>query len=440
MALKRPAGWPRRAYSLLLALLTPLALARLWWRGRANPAYRARIGERFGHVVDMLPAAGCLWLHAVSLGEVRAAVPLVRALQARHPDVPVLITTTTPTGSAQVRETFADRVHHAYMPYDLPGAVARFLTRTRPRIALIMETELWPNLFAACAARGVPVLVANARLSARSARGYARVPLLTAATLADTTLIAAQADADAERFRTLGAPRVEVLGNLKYDLSLPDGVGAAGAALRAALGAGQRPVLIAASTHAGEDEAVLDAVATLRGRFADLLLILVPRHPERFDGVAELVRRRGLRVLRRSRDAPAAGAEVYLGDTLGELLLLYAAADLAWVGGSFAAVGGHNVLEPAALGLPVLFGPHMFNFAEAERLLLDADAAQRVADAAGLAARAADWLADPAAARAAGARGRAAVAANRGALERLLARIETVLAGAAAAVPLTPRR
>ncbi|TCO79552.1 3-deoxy-D-manno-octulosonic-acid transferase [Plasticicumulans lactativorans] len=435
MALKRPAGRPRRAYSLLLTLLTPFALARLWWRGRANPAYRARIGERFG-CIDALPAAGCLWLHAVSLGEVRAAVPLVRALQARHPDVPVLITTTTPTGSAQVRDTFAERVHHVYMPYDLPGAVARFLARTRPRIALIMETELWPNLFAACAARGVPVLVANARLSARSARGYARVPRLTAATLADTTLIAAQADADAERFRTLGAPRVEVLGNLKYDLSLPEGVSAAGAALRAALGAGQRPVLIAASTHAGEDEAVLDAAAMLRGRFAELLLILVPRHPERFDGVAELVRRRGLRVLRRSRDAPAAGAEVYLGDTLGELLLLYAAADLAWVGGSFAAVGGHNVLEPAALGLPVLFGPHMFNFAEAERLLLDADAAQRVADAAGLAARAADWLADPAAARAAGARGRAAVAANRGALERLLARIETVLAGAAA--PLSP--
>ncbi len=417
----------RRLYTLLLAALTPLVLARLFVRSLRAPAYRRRIAERFGRF-ERRPPPGGIWVHAVSLGETRAALPLIRALRARHPGRALIVTTTTPTGSRQVLEALGDEVFHVYAPYDLPWAVAAFLRRARPALALVMETELWPNLFAACAADGIPLVVANARLSERSARGYGRLRGLTRATLAHAALVAAQAEADAARFRALGAPRVEVLGNLKFDLAVPAGLAARGAELRAALGWTERPVLIAASTHAGEDERVLDAFARLRVRLPEVGLILVPRHPERFDAVAALLASRGLAAARRSRGA-ATAAEVYLGDTLGELLLLFAAADVAFVGGSLVPTGGHNVLEPAALGLPVLFGPHMFNFAEAERLLCAAGAARRVADAAELSEAAAAWLEHPTARRAAGERGRAVVEAERGALERLLARIEELLLG-----------
>lgn len=418
----------RVLYSLLLYLLTPLILLRLYWRGRKAPGYRQRWAERFGRIPA--PPGPCLWVHAVSLGETRAALPLIRALLERHPDSPLLVTTTTPTGSRQVREALGGRVHHVYAPYDLPGAVARFLDRTRPRLALIMETELWPNLFAACRRRGVPVVVANARLSERSARGYRRLGRLSRRLLARTTVIAAQAEADARRFRELGAPRVTVTGNLKYDLALPDGLPEQGRALRRQLGR-ERPVWIAASTHQGEDESVLDAFTRLRQARPRALLVLVPRHPERFDAVAELCRRRGWTVARRSRGEPCTPATaVYLGDTLGELLLLFAAADLAFVGGSLVPVGGHNVLEPAALGLPVLFGPQMFNFTEAGRRLLEAGAARQVAGATELAAAAAELLADAERRAAMGRAGRAVVEANRGALAALLAVVEEVLAAA----------
>ncbi|HAS51246.1 MAG TPA: 3-deoxy-D-manno-octulosonic acid transferase [Gammaproteobacteria bacterium] len=410
----------RLIYNGLIYLLLPLALLRLYWRGRREPGHRQRWSERFGYFPP-LPESGCLWVHAVSVGEARAALPLIRALLARYPDQPVLVTTTTLTGSRQVQAALGDQVHHVYAPYDLPGAVARFLQNARPRLAIIMETELWPNLLRHCAVANIPVLIANARLSERSARGYARIRPLTASLLQDVTLIAAQSQADAERFRQLGAPRVEVLGNLKYDLTLPDNLPEQGRTLRRELFGEHRPVWIAASTHNGEDEYILDTLSELRRRWPDLLLLLVPRHPERFDPVAALCQQQGFGVVRRStRQLCGAETAVFLGDSMGELLLFYAAADLAFVGGSLVPTGGHNVLEPALLGLPVLFGPHMFNFTEAGARLLDANAAWQIADAGELATAIDQLLADPEQRRIAGQRGQAVVERHRGALVALL--------------------
>ena len=416
----------RLLYTGLLYLILPLALLRLYWRGRHDAGHRRRWRERLGFFPPL--PSGCLWVHAVSLGETRAALPLIRALLERYPDQPLLVTTTTLTGSRQVREALGERVLHVYAPYDLPGAVRRFLRQTRPRLAVIMETELWPNLLRQCAVAGIPTMIANARLSERSARGYARIRRLTASMLRDVTLIAAQAEADADRFRALGAPRVEVTGNLKYDLSLPDDLPERGWQLRRELLGEERRVWIAASTHAGEDEPILAALALLRPRWPELLLLLVPRHPERFDGVAALCRQQGCKLVRRSEQrACAPDTAVFLGDTMGELLLFYAAADLAFVGGSLVDTGGHNVLEPALLGLPVLFGPHMFNFTEASQRLLAAEAAWQVTDAAALATAVDRLLADPELRRTVGQRGRAVVERHRGALAALLDGVETLL-------------
>jgi len=416
----------RLLYTGLLYLILPLALLRLYWRGRHDAGHRRRWRERLGFFPPL--PSGCLWVHAVSLGETRAALPLIRALLERYPDQPLLVTTTTLTGSRQVREALGERVLHVYAPYDLPGAVRRFLRQTRPRLAVIMETELWPNLLRQCAVAGIPTMIANARLSERSARGYARIRRLTASMLRDVTLIAAQAEADADRFRALGAPRVEVTGNLKYDLSLPDDLPERGWQLRRELLGEERRVWIAASTHAGEDEPILAALALLRPRWPELLLLLVPRHPERFDGVAALCRQQGCKLVRRSEQrACAPDTAVFLGDTMGELLLFYAAADLAFVGGSLVDTGGHNVLEPALLGLPVLFGPHMFNFTEASQRLLEAEAAWQVTDAAALATAVDRLLADPELRRTVGQRGRAVVERHRGALAALLDGVETLL-------------
>jgi 3-deoxy-D-manno-octulosonic-acid transferase len=409
-----------------LYLILPLALLRLYWRGRHDAGHRRRWRERLGFFPPL--PSGCLWVHAVSLGETRAALPLIRALLERYPDQPLLVTTTTLTGSRQVREALGERVLHVYAPYDLPGAVRRFLRQTRPRLAVIMETELWPNLLRQCAVAGIPTMIANARLSERSARGYARIRRLTASMLRDVTLIAAQAEADADRFRALGAPRVAVTGNLKYDLSLPDDLPERGWQLRRELLGEERRVWIAASTHAGEDEPILAALALLRPRWPELLLLLVPRHPERFDGVAALCRQQGCKLVRRSEQrACAPDTAVFLGDTMGELLLFYAAADLAFIGGSLVDTGGHNVLEPALLGLPVLFGPHMFNFTEASQRLLAAEAAWQVTDAAALATAVDRLLADPELRRTIGQRGRAVVERHRGALAALLDGVETLL-------------
>ena len=365
----------RLLYTALLLLLTPLALLRLWLRGKGNPDYRQRWGERLGFVPG-LPQRQRLWVHAVSVGEAIAAAPLVRAWRVAHPDWAVLVTTTTPTGSAQVRRQFGDSVEHCYLPFDLPWMVGMFLRRSKPSLGVVMETEIWPNLYAAAQGHGLPLIMANARLSDKSFRAYARLRWLVAPTLQHVALIAARGREDAERFVALGAAssQVEALGNLKFDLERSPKVVAAGQAWRDWLGR-VRPVWIAASTHPGEEEQVLAAHRLLLEAQPQALLVLVPRHPERADAVAAAVAAAGLQVLRRGQlapapDLPAAGiappgtASVLLVDTLGELMNFYAACDIAYVGGSLVPNGGHNPLEPLVLGLPVLSGPQVFNFRE----------------------------------------------------------------------------
>lgn len=409
-------------YTALLALLTPLIVLRLWIKGRQLPAYRERIAERFGRVPEH-PVA--VWVHAVSVGESLAALPLIEALIARHGERKVWVTTTTPTGSERVRAALGERVVHTYAPYDLPWIVARFLDRSQPKQVVVMETELWPNLFRALRRRGIPLLIANARLSPRSFRGYSRVAGFTRQVLSHVTVVAAQSALDAERFTALGAPRVEVVGNLKFDLALPEAESSLTANLRARW-SGEHFVWAAVSTHEGEEEAALAAHRRLLDASPTARLILVPRHPQRFDAVAERIAAQGFAPLRRSalETQPSPQASVLLGDSMGEVLAYLAAADVAFVGGSLVPVGGHNVLEPAAIGLPVLFGPQMHNFLPARELLLGVDAALEVGDADALAAALVRLQHDVALRQTMGEAGRAAVAANRGALERLLALLD----------------
>lgn len=411
----------RLLYTLILYLLTPWVLLRLAWRGLRAPAYWLRWPERFGFFVNA-PVTETLWIHAVSVGETQAALPLIKALQQGYPQMTVMVTTTTPTGSERVRAALGDTVFHVYAPYDLPGAVQRFLRHTRPRVAIIMETELWPNLIHGCQQRGIPVILANARLSQRSAAGYQRFAGLTQQTLRDITVIAAQAQADAQRFVSIGADpaRVRVTGNIKFDITPAANLQEQAMALRHAWGA-QRPVWVAASTHDGEDEQVLTAFASVRQAIPNALLILVPRHPERFAKVAALCRKQGYSVVLRSEQKPGDHAmDVFLGDSMGELMLFYAACDVAFVGGSLVVHGGHNLLEPATLGIPVITGPHTFNFTGISRMLLEAGAAQQVSNAAQLAGAVIAYLQDDNLRRAAGKKGRDLVEQNRGALATLI--------------------
>ncbi len=403
-----------------------MAVLRLGLRGLRNPAYWRRWSERFG-CAPVMEQAGCIWLHAVSVGEVRAAVPLVRALMQHYPGRRILITTMTPTGSDQVHALFGRQVEHCYVPYDLPTAVWRFLNRTRPALAIIMETELWPNLFHQCHKRGIPLILANVRMSEKSARGYRRFAGLTRATLANVSRVGAQTEDDAGRMRALGAAQVEVTGSIKFELDVPADLAAKAAALRS--GFGERPVWVAASTRAGEEEQVLDAFARLRARIPRLLLVLVPRHPERFDSVAKLCQQRGLRVERRSerKDGVAPDTAILLGDTMGELLLFHAAADVSYIGGSLVPLGGQNLLEAAAVGTPVVFGPHMFNFSDISRMALARGAGRQVQDAAELANAVADYLENPAVRIAAGAAGQRMVTENRGALAKTLLLVRQML-------------
>ncbi|MDX1369246.1 lipid IV(A) 3-deoxy-D-manno-octulosonic acid transferase [Pseudomonas sp.] len=424
----------RALYTLLLHLGLPLVAGRLAWRAWRAPAYAKRIGERFALGLPPLQPGG-IWLHAVSVGESIAAAPLIRQLLARYPQLPITITCMTPTGSERIQAMFAGpeyagRVQHCYLPYDLPWAAARFLERAQPRLAVVMETELWPNHIHQCARRGIPVALANARLSERSARGYARFAKLTAPMLAELSLIAVQTAAEAERFRRLGArPEcVEVTGSIKFDLTIDPALLARASELREQWGAASRPVWIAASTHAGEDEIVLAAHRLLLEQRPEALLILVPRHPERFAAVFELCQRQGFATRRRSSgETLLAGDQVLLGDTMGELLFLYALADLAFVGGSLVGNGGHNLLEPAALGKPVLSGPHLFNFLEIAAQLREAGALLEVADAADLAQRVDRLWREPAEAQAMREAGLAVMRANQGALARLLAGLGRLL-------------
>ena len=423
----RGANMHRRIYSFLLRASLPLAFGRLLWRSRHTPAYRRRWAQRLGFGP---PApSGCVWLHAVSVGEVNAALPLIDALQRAYPALPLLVTTTTPTGSDYLLSRLGQRVAHCYLPYDLPGAVQRFFRCQRPRLGIILETELWPNLYAAAVAAKVPLLLTNARLSPRSARGYGRWSQLSRQTLEQLAAVGAQTAADGARLVALGLPpaRLTVTGNLKFDALAADP--AAGLALRQRLGDGQ-PVWLAASTHAGEEQAALSAHRLLRAEHPDAVLILAPRHPQRFADVARLCREQGWATALRSADDGQPCA-VYLADSLGELPSLMAAADIVFVAGSLGtgptATGGHNLIEPAQMGKPSLFGPHMENFSELRELVLAAGAGLQVADTNDLAAQLGTLLADPQRRAIMGEAARALVAQHRGATARTLALIAPYL-------------
>lgn len=410
----------RSIYSFLFYLLTPVILLRMVWRGQREPAYRQRWRERFGFYGKAATSQPCVWFHAVSVGEAEAAFPLIRAISRHLQHTPILVTTTTPTGSSRVKSVLGNQVAHVYLPYDLPDGVLRFLNHFRPCLAVVMETEIWPNLFHSCGKRRIPLAIVNARLSERSARGYARLGGFTRNTLQNVQLIAAQTRADAERFLAVGAcsESVTVTGNIKYDLELPADYFQQAAGLRQSL-FGNRPVWIAASTHEGEENLLLNVFASLRKTCPHLLLVLVPRHPPRFDLVARLCLAEGFKLGRRSLHEDAILSDIFLVDTLGELRLFYAASDIAFVGGSLVPVGGHNVLEAAIAGVPVLFGPHMFNFKEAGKLLVEAGGAEQLADADQLALTVSELLTDAQRCKRMGERGRQFVESGRGALGRV---------------------
>ena len=425
-------------YSLVIRIALPISLYYLIWRGLRQREYFDRWSERFA-LYRGRGLQSCLWIHAVSVGEVNVAVPLVTALRERMPEQAILVTTTTPTGSARVRALWGDSVRHVYLPYDLPGAVRNFLDHFQPRLALVMETEIWPNLFAELDARGVPLVIANARLSERSLRGYRPIAPLVRSALSGVTVVAAQSEADAARYRKLGAPEaaIQVTGNIKYDLPLPDGVLEQGRRWRTSWG--KRPVWIAASTHPEEEEIIRQAHRALRVEFPRALLLWAPRHPERFAAVAADAVRAGFSVAsRRSEGLPLDETDIFVVDTLGELMSFYAAADIAFVGGSLQDVGGHNVLEPAALGIPALVGPHTFNFQEITELMLASGAVQRVIDAGSLAKKLGEQFRHPGERIRRGESGRNRIAGERGALARTLALIEPSLRQAQAGITPLP--
>jgi|APFre7841882724_1041349.scaffolds.fasta_scaffold05359_5 3-deoxy-D-manno-octulosonic-acid transferase len=411
-------------YRLALLLAAPLIPLRLLWRARRERGYLEHWRERLA--LCRTPVTGALWIHAVSVGEMRAAQPLIAFVRAAHPGVPLLLTCMTPTGRATAESLYGDFAHIAYLPYDYSWLARRFLRRTRPRVGILMETELWPNLIHAAARAGVPLMLANARLSERSARGYARLPALVRACLQRITVVAAQTGDDVARLEKLGARAAHVTGNLKFDIDPPHAQLERGAAWKAGWGA--RPVLLAASTREGEEEALLRAFAAAAP--VGLLLVLVPRHPQRFDAVAALIESAGLSYQRRSEFNGTdlrPQTRVLLGDSLGELFAYYAACDVAFVGGSLLPLGGQNLIEAASVGRPVLVGPHTFNFAQAAADAVAAGAALRVADASELMRSALSLLRDEPRRTAMGDAARAFAQAHRGATQRTMDAIEAQL-------------
>jgi 3-deoxy-D-manno-octulosonic-acid transferase len=421
----------RYLYSALVYLFRPAAFAAVLWRGLRDRGYWAGLRERFGFG-PRLAGSPTIWVHAVSLGEVTAAATLIRALRVRYPQMPVVLTTATPTGRARACALFGVTVDVRYLPYDTPGSMRRFIDRVGPCLAIIMETELWPNLFNECRRRGIPVVLASARISPKSVARYRRFGGLFRDVFADNTLVAAQSTEDAERFVAIGADpaRTRVVGNVKFDVGVDTAIVERGLELRSRYW-DARPVWIAGSTHAGEEELVLTAHAGLQADVAGALLLLVPRHPQRFQSVADLVSRRGFRFERRSSgNAVRPDSQVLLVDTVGELAALYASVDVAFVGGSLVPVGGHNLLEPAALGVPVITGPYQSSGKEIAQLLLQQGAALQVADAPQLTDVLRQLFADPARRQRVGASGRQVVAVNRGSVARLLELIAPLLSTA----------
>lgn len=366
----------RIVYSALFYLLIPFILLRLLWRSIKAPDYRRRWSERFAFYNDKT-VQGVIWFHAVSVGEAEALFPLLRQLQKQRPGTPLLITTTTPTGSARVKAVMKDTVSHVYLPYDIPCALSRFMERFKPIAAIIMETEIWPNLFAYCGKSRIPLFIINARLSEKSARGYRKIPALIRPALSETRLIAAQTRKDGDRFIDIGAAKetVKILGNMKFDVEIPKEIIEFGLKLKESVFK-ERFVWLIASTHKDEEAIFLDIYNSLKQKIPELLLVIVPRHPERFGEVRKLCEQHQLRVVYRTTGLPChADTDVYLVDTMGELKSFYAAADVAFVGGSMVPVGGHNILEAAAVGVPVMFGPYMANFKEIAEGVLGQQAA-----------------------------------------------------------------
>lgn len=422
----------RRLYSLLLYLLLPLVLLYLLFRGFRDRRYLSRWAERFGFF-RAPTETGAIVVHAVSMGEVNAASVLIRGLATAYPDAPICVTAFTPTGSGRIRELFGDSVFHVYSPLDLPGAVSRFFNRIQPCMLVIMETEIWPNLYHQAARRNIPLLVANARISDHSLQSYLRFRRLTSAALDNADCVAAQSEQDAGRLRDIGAcpGRIHVTGNLKFDLTLPPNLHEEGNSIRLAWGP-HRPVLVAGSTHEKEEAVIVNVFQRLLGRFPDALLVLVPRHPERFNRAAQSAHSSGLKVSLRS-DSPVCPPQTqcFVIDAMGELQRYYAAGDAAFVGGSLEPVGGHNPLEPAALSKPVVFGPHMFNFADISRQLLEAGAAIEVADGPALETQISRLFEDPVLRDDMGRAAHELFQNGQGAVDRTLALVERAFTGEA---------
>lgn len=417
----------RLLYNLLVYLLQ-IPVAAYWLiRSIINSRYKDRVGQRFGLGYPKLDRS--IWIHAVSVGEVQASIPLIRAIKERFPGHRMLISTVTPTGAERVTATFGDTVSHCYIPFEMPIAVDNFFASVNPELALIMETEIWPNLYQGCGARDIPLVLVSARISPRSVASYQRFLPLFRETLSHGIIIAAQSEADAERFRTLGASPVRtwVTGNIKFDIELPPELIQEGKELRQKI-FGDRPVWVAASTHDQEEQQVLAAHRQLLKTYPDLLLVLVPRHPERFAAVNEMVKKLQFRIVSRTeRHACDAGTQVFLGDTMGELPLFYSASDIAFVGGSLVPIGGHNLLEPAALGLPVISGPYVYNAQEIADMFVELGACHIVSDAPELAAAVDEMLADARKAAERGSKGQEIVECNRGALTRLLTLLDPLI-------------
>jgi len=419
----------RYIYNILLYLLIPFILLRLLWRSLKSPGSRKRWNERFGFFAIPKNYQHGLIIHAASVGETIAAVPLIRQLQKIYSDLPITVTTMTVTGSQQVRKSLQNSVFHVYVPYDLPDAVQRFFNKIKPKMLIIMETELWPNLLHYAHTKQIPILLANARLSEKSAQGYAKIKKFTAKMLQNINQIAAQSQSDANRFIKLGMPqdRVNITGNIKFDISLHPRIQEAGESLRQQLGA-NRSVWIAASTHEGEEEIILAAFKQIKNQLPNCLLILVPRHPERFASVATLCKKLGFNiVLRSANESCDATTDIFIGDTMGELMKFYAATDVAFVGGSLVPIGGHNFLEPAILTLPIISGTHVFNFTEIARLLTEKHALILVKTAPDLAAQVISFFANQQLRQKFGENAKAVVNTNRGAMEKHIHLIRTAL-------------
>lgn len=416
----------RYLYNLLCYLAVPYIFCRLFWRSRKAKDYARRWKERFAYQAIPREWQQGLWVHAVSVGEVIAAVPLVKAVQLQYPDLPVIITTMTPTGSARVKANFADSVYHCYVPYDLPTVVSRFLRKAKPRALMLLETELWPNILHQCKKQHIPVVLANARLSEKSFNGYAKFAKVTAQMLSAITILAAHAKADAERFIKLGIPaaRVTVTGSIKFELKVSASILEKAEVLRNMLGT-DRPIWIGASTHEGEDEQILAAHQQILKTLPNALLIISPRHPERFADVYQLALKCGFNTIRRSsNEICTPDTQVFICDTMGELLLFYAAIDVAFVGGSLVDNGGHNLLEPASLGIASITGFSNFNFTDISNMMLNAKATLKINNSEELAKTVEDLLQNSNERFEMGERGRRVIDENKGALAAHLVLLE----------------